>query len=108
MSSPRLSNIDRCRADQHPHSARSAAATAAGLNAQPKGDNTMNRRTMLTVAMTLLCLGVALPANHASAQQKMLKEQIVGTWLMVSNITTRDGTNSDTFGPNPKAILIFE
>jgi len=58
--------------------------------------------------MTLLCFGVALPANNASAQQKSLKDQLAGTWMQVSNITTHpDGTKSDTWGPNAKSIVIF-
>lgn len=34
---------------------------------------------------------------------------LVGTWLPVSAVNTRpDGTAVETFGPNPKGILIFQ
>jgi hypothetical protein len=49
-----------------------------------------------------------LLAQSAVAQQKTLKEQLVGDWIQVSNVTTRpDGSKVDTWGPNPKSILIF-
>ena len=70
----------------------------------------MHRRTVfgLTTA-ALLCTGVVFGASHAPAQQKSLKEQVVGTWLIVSvDNTAPDGKKSQTFGPNPKGLLIFE
>jgi hypothetical protein len=71
-------------------------------------ENTMNRRSLVGISAAT-ALGLALLGGNAVAQQKSLKDQLVGTWLMVSNTTTRsDGTKSDTFGPNPKAIVIFE
>jgi hypothetical protein len=67
----------------------------------------MNRRSLLTISAAT-ALGLALQAGNAVAQQKSLKEQLVGTWSMVSNITTRsDGTKTDTFGPNPKAMVVY-
>jgi hypothetical protein len=45
----------------------------------------MNRR--ITLAMTtaaLLCLAAGLSASDSPAQQKSLKEQLVGTWTPVS------------------------
>jgi len=45
----------------------------------------MNRRTTLALSTTaLLCLGVALPSSSAVAQQKSLKDQLLGTWTLVS------------------------
>ena len=42
------------------------------------------------------------------AQQKSLKEQLVGSWIVVSvDNTAPDGKKSQTFGPNPKGMLIF-
>jgi hypothetical protein len=44
----------------------------------------------------------------AVAQPKSLKDQLIGTWILVSNIVERpDGTKIDQFGPNPEGILIF-
>jgi hypothetical protein len=71
-------------------------------------EDKMNRRSILGISMAVVS-GGALVAANAVAQQKTLKDQIVGTWVMVSNITTRaDGTKVDTFGPNPKGIAVFE
>jgi hypothetical protein len=68
----------------------------------------MNRRTVLGLMTTaLLCTGVAFSASQAPAQTP-LKEQIVGTWLIVSvDSTAPDGKKSQIFGPNPKGFLIF-
>jgi hypothetical protein len=68
----------------------------------------MNRRTILGISAVTVS-GLALAAGNVAAQQKTLKEQIVGTWEMVSNVTTRaDGTKAETWGPNPKSVTIFE
>ena len=67
----------------------------------------MTRRRILGISAVTV-FGLALLSANAVAQQKTLKEQLVGTWLMVSNTTTRaDGTKTDTFGPTPKAIAIY-
>jgi hypothetical protein len=68
----------------------------------------MNRRSLISIPAAT-ALGLALLAGNAVAQQKTLKEQIVGDWIQVSNVTTRaDGTKVETWGPNPKSILILE
>jgi lipocalin-like protein len=57
-------------------------------------------------AMALLALSF-LPSS-AAAQEKTVSEKMVGTWTMVSNISTSaDGKKSDTFGPNARGLLIF-
>ena len=68
----------------------------------------MNRRTSLALGTTaLLSLGMAF-SGAAFAQQKSLKEQLVGSWIVVSvDNTAPDGKKSQTFGPNPKGMLIF-
>jgi hypothetical protein len=68
----------------------------------------MNRRSLLSIsAMTML--GLALVSGTAVAQQKSLKEQLVGTWTLVSSdYTASNGTKRQPFGANPKAILIFD
>jgi hypothetical protein len=74
--------------------------------------DTMNRRTKLTLsALAFLWLGVVLPADKAAGQQaaRTLKDQIVGTWIYAAGYTAReDGTTVDTFGPNPRGILMFD
>jgi hypothetical protein len=67
----------------------------------------MNRRHIfsLSVATTL---GLALLPGSALAQQKPLKEQLAGTWTIISNDNVApDGTKRQLFGPNPKGILVL-
>jgi hypothetical protein len=70
----------------------------------------MNRRTVLELTTTaLLCTGVVFSASLASAQQKSLKDELVGTWTLVSwDQTNRDGTKFQRFGANPKGISVFD
>jgi hypothetical protein len=64
--------------------------------------NILNLTALTALGLTLLPAGV-------TAQQKSLKEQLVGTWIQVSAVNTAaNGTKSDLFGPNPKGIMIFE
>jgi hypothetical protein len=68
----------------------------------------MNRRNIISLAF-VAALGVALLPAISSAQQKTLKEQLVGTWTPVSVMNTAtNGTKSELFGPNPKGLMIFE
>jgi len=58
--------------------------------------------------VSLLTLGVVLFAGHAVAQQMSMKEQLVGTWTLVSATSvSSDGSRVDVFGPNPKGTLIY-
>ena len=70
----------------------------------------MNRRTTLVMPIiALLCFGFLLPLGGALAQEKTLKAQLVGAWMLVSNDTTApDGTKQQPFGTNPKGILILD
>ena len=66
----------------------------------------MNRRTALALT-TMALSGVALSAGDAMAQQRSLKDQLVGTWTLVSGETTAaNGTKQQL--ANPKGILIFD
>jgi len=66
----------------------------------------MHRRNIL-IAATLL--GFALLPADAVAQQKSLKEQLVGAWTLVSmEITEKDGTKRREFGPAPKGVMILD
>jgi Lipocalin-like domain len=73
-------------------------------------ENTMNRRATLAMTTTaLLCLAVGLSASASLARQKSLKEQLVGTWTLVSSDQVRpDGSNLKQFGANPKGINVFD
>lgn len=64
------------------------------------------RRILSLSAIAALSLAV-LPSG-AVAQQKSLKEQLVGAWTLVSVINEQsDGTKIEGFGPSPKGIIIF-
>jgi Lipocalin-like domain/Reductive dehalogenase subunit len=70
--------------------------------------NTVNRRsTFASIAVALSCLAVVLPDSDAAAQS--VKEQLVGTWLLVSNYNERpDGTRFELLGANPIGMLILD
>src|SRR5262245_57644240 len=54
-------------------------------------------------------LSLALVSGQAIAQQKTLKDQIVGHWIFVSSIdTNKDGTKTNRFGPNAKGLVMFD
>jgi hypothetical protein len=67
----------------------------------------MNRSTpfMMPLLSTLL-LAVGLLAVDTAAQQKALKEQLVGTWSFVSS-TGKLADGSPAWGSNPTGLLIF-
>ena len=67
----------------------------------------MRRLGMLSATtVSVLIIGGALPTGDAVAQQKSLKEQLVGTWIYVSSTSTRaDGSKTDR--PNLKGIVIY-
>jgi hypothetical protein len=68
----------------------------------------MNRPSILgIVAMT--ALGFAVLSGSAVAQQKTLKEQLVGNWTLVSSDQVRpDGSQLKQFGANPTGINVFD
>jgi hypothetical protein len=43
----------------------------------------------------------------ANSQQRSIKEQLLGTWLLVSNTVTRSGATTEQFGANPIGVIIF-
>ena len=68
----------------------------------------MNRRSILKLP-AITALALAMLPGSAAAQQKTLKEQIIGTWIIVANESTApDGKKQQLFGPNPKGILVFD
>jgi Lipocalin-like domain len=70
----------------------------------------MNRHpTLVMTIIALLCCRLILPLGGALAQQKTLKEQLVGTWTLVSiDASAPDGTKQQPYGANPKGILILD
>src|SRR4030088_2388404 len=69
----------------------------------------MNRRSILSIS-AMTALGLALLPGSTVAQQGTLKQQLVGTWTLVSlDTTASNGTKQPgAGGPNPKGILIFD
>jgi hypothetical protein len=68
----------------------------------------MNRLIgILALTLSVILLGFAL-SNDASAQQKTLREQLIGSWTLVaSDNYAPDGTLRQLLGPNPKGSLIL-
>jgi hypothetical protein len=68
----------------------------------------MNRRNILSLSV-VTTFGLALCSGSAFAQQKSIKDQLVGTWTVTSQEQVRkDGSKVERFGANPKGIAIFE
>ena len=66
----------------------------------------MHRRIVGIWAMA--ALGLAVLPGGAIAQQKSIKDQLVGTWtLLLADEVKADGTQLPDFGPNPMGTLIF-
>jgi hypothetical protein len=66
----------------------------------------MNRRTVLAVTIVALS-SAALSAGAAVAQQRSLKDQLVGTWMLVSDeVTPLNGTKRQI--ANPQGILMLD
>jgi Lipocalin-like domain len=68
----------------------------------------MNPRNILGLAV-ITALGLTLLPGSALAQQKSLKEQLVGTWTVASwEQTNKDGSKFHRFGTNPKGVHVFD
>jgi len=73
------------------------------LDTPNEGRTAMRRVCNLTVG--LLFLGAVLAAGDAFAQAG---KDFVGTWTLVSAVTEQGGNKTDTFGSNPKGILMVD
>jgi hypothetical protein len=63
---------------------------------------------MKLVTMAAAGLMLAALGGEAAAQQKSLKDRLVGTWhLVISEIVAPDGTKSLPFGPKPEGVMVF-
>jgi hypothetical protein len=68
----------------------------------------MRRRSILGIA-AVAALGIAGLSDNAVSQQRSLKEQLVGSWSFATAVTTLpNGSKVETFGPNPRGLLIFD
>src|SRR5882724_5461770 len=56
----------------------------------------------------LLAAALGLALSGTAFAQKTAKEQIVGSWTLVSvTSATDDGKKGEPFGPSPKGVIIF-
>jgi hypothetical protein len=57
----------------------------------------------------ITALGLILLPGSAIGQQKSLKEQLIGTWKIVSVDNARpDGSIKQIFGAHPRGIVVFD
>jgi Lipocalin-like domain len=61
----------------------------------------MNRIGTLAIATVII-------GNAWTQAIAQTAKEFVGTWTLVSSATEREGVKSDTFGPNPKGLLVFD
>jgi hypothetical protein len=67
----------------------------------------MNRRGILGIsAMTVF--GLALIPGSTVGQQKSLKDQLVGTWILVSTQTMSQSGVRYPYGTDPRGIMILD
>jgi hypothetical protein len=67
----------------------------------------MNRRSLLSLS-TITALSFALLPGSTVAQQKSLKDQIVGSWTLVQATDIHaDGSKTNPWGANPKGAYMF-
>src|SRR5581483_10686855 len=63
---------------------------------------------MKLIIAALTALALAGTAGEATAQQKSLKDRLIGTWhFVIAEVTAPDGKKSFPFGPTPRGMLIF-
>ena len=60
----------------------------------------------LTVAVSFCFVIAGVVASQATAAT--LKQQIVGTWAVVSSINERDGKKTEALGPHPIGYYMFD
>ena len=66
----------------------------------------MRRRDI--VGISALVVGLAVLPGGASAQQKSIKDRIVGTWaLLLADNIKDDGSHVPSYGPNPEGTVVF-
>jgi len=67
----------------------------------------MNWNGILRIG-TAAAIALTMLSGDATAQQKSLKDQLVGAWTAVSNVQTRpDGSKLEPFTTNPKGAFMF-
>jgi hypothetical protein len=72
----------------------------------------MNRRSILSISAVTV-LGLAFVPSKAVSQQKSLRDQLVGAWVLVSQeFTSADGTKREgvagVIGGNSRGVMILD
>src|ERR1700722_16192552 len=92
-SSPTVRSISRTRAILY---WRRSAHNRVALHLTRR--NKMNRRNIFSLS-AIAALGLAMLPGNVVAQTKSLKDQLVGTWTLVSwEQVHKDGTKAQDFG----------
>jgi hypothetical protein len=66
-------------------------------------------RHSIFISAAIVTFGLATLSGSAVAQQKSLKEQIVGAWILVSfEATAPDGKKTFVMGPKPNGVVIYD
>ena len=69
----------------------------------------MNRSNLGLSALAMVTMGLGLLSSNALAQQKSLKEQLVGTWTLVSVVEVyQDGRRENPWGLAVKGAVSFD
>jgi hypothetical protein len=69
----------------------------------------LRRGAIAWACTTLVLVAVAPPSSDAIAEEKTLRDQLIGAWTYVSVDAVRaDGTRTPMFGANPQGIAIFD
>jgi hypothetical protein len=69
----------------------------------------MFRIFMIGAVSALTLTAAALNASDTFAQGRSFKQEVIGTWTMVSNVNTRpDGAKYEALGPDPRGVFILD
>jgi hypothetical protein len=74
-------------------------------------EHTMNMKSCVHATFAAAAIGATvLAASSAQAQSSgaSLKDQIVGTWLLVAQYVEQGDKRIERFGSNPKGMVIYE
>ncbi len=98
--------------ERTPSAAGSGVAIGGHISSQQQArakilEGPMNRRSILSVS-AIAVLGLALLPSHGSAQDKSLKDQLVGAWTLDSIYNQRgDSPKMDPWGSGVKGSLML-
>ena len=68
----------------------------------------MTTRSQISLGVLYAALAAATAAMPAPAHAQTLAQQVVGTWVPVSQYVDQDGKKLEPFGSNPKGIVIYD